>query len=387
MRTVATSLLAISLLASTSRAQEPPVPKPVKNRVYVGTYNAGGKSKGIYQFEFDANTGEAAEPSLAAEAKDPSFLAIHPSREYLYAVDEIGDFEGKPSGAVSAFEIGETAGKLTLLNQKPTKGAAPCHLTIDGSGQYVLAANYGGGSVACLPIQSHGKLGDAVAFQQHKGSSVDKARQESPHAHSVNLDIGNRFAFVADLGLDKVMIYRFDFTSGSLTPHDPAFAEVEPGSGPRHFAFHPAGKSAYVINEMKSTITVFSYDAEAGKLKAIQNVSTLPADFVGESYTADVQVHPSGKFLYGSNRGHDSIAVFAIDPASGRLASLGREKTGGKTPRNFGIDPSGTYLLAENQGSDTIVVFKIDPFSGKLEPTGKSIAVPSPVCVKFLPME
>ena len=203
----------------------------------------------------------------------------------------------------------------------------------------------------------------------------------------MNLDLGNRFAFVADLGLDKILIYRFDFTSGSLAPHDPAFAEVAPGSGPRHFAFHPAGKSAYVINEMKSTVTAFSYDPEAGRLTPLQMVSTLPANYVGESYTADVQVHPTGKFLYGSNRGHDSISVFAIDPGSGRLASLGQEKTGGKTPRNFGIDPSGSYLLAENQGSDTIVIFKIDPFSGKLEPTGKSIKVPSPVCVKFMPIE
>jgi 6-phosphogluconolactonase len=245
-------------------------------------------------------------------------------------------------------------------------------------------ANYGGGSVACLPIGEDGRLGDATAFIQHKGSSVNPQRQREPHAHSINLDAANRFAFVADLGLDKVLVYRFDPSAGTLEPNDPPAAVIASGSGPRHFAFHPSGRFAYVINELNSTVTAFAYDAERGTLQTLQTVTTLPEGFDGKSFPAEVQVHPSGKFLYGSNRGHDSIACFAIDAATGRLTPIGHEPTQGKNPRNFGIDPTGAYLLAANQDGDNVVAFRIDPATGKLSPTGQSIRVPMPVCVKFM---
>jgi 6-phosphogluconolactonase len=249
----------------------------------------------------------------------------------------------------------------------------------------LLVANYDGGSVAVLPIQTDGKLSPLSSFIQHHGTSVDKSRQEGPHAHSINLDAANHFAAVADLGLDKVLIYRFDAEDGKLAPNSPPSVSVKPGSGPRHFAFHPTGRYAYVINEMKSTVTAFSYDAKSGTLKELQTISTIPEQFKDETSTAEVQVHPSGKFLYGSNRGHDSIAVFKIDESTGMLTAVDRTPTQGKTPRNFGIDPSGNFLLAANQDSDTVVVFRIDTQTGKLTPTGQKLEAPRPVCVKFVP--
>ena len=255
---------------------------------------------------------------------------------------------------------------------------------VDKTGKDVLVANYDSGSVSVLPIQPDGKLGAATAFVQHQGSSADPQRQEGPHAHSINVDAANRFAFAADLGLDKVLVYRFDPAKGTLIANSPPSVSVKPGAGPRHFAFHPGGHYAFVINEMGSTVTAFSYDPAHGVLKELQTISTLPENFKGENSTAEVQVHPSGKFLYGSNRGHDSIAVFAIDPDKGTLSLVERQSTQGKTPRNFGIDPSGQYLLAANQDSGTVVVFRIDPQTGHLSPTGQVVEVPSPVCVKFL---
>ncbi|HEY8506629.1 MAG TPA: lactonase family protein, partial [Gemmataceae bacterium] len=334
-------------------------------RVYIGTYT-GGDSKGIYLLELDAATGKLTEKGLAGEAVNPSFLAIHPNRRFLYAVGEVNQLGGKRTGGVSAFAIDPGSGKLKLLNQQPSRGAGPCHIVTDHRGTNVLVANYGGGSVACLPVRDSGEVGEATAFVQHEGSSVNKRRQEGPHAHSINLDAAGRFAFVADLGLDKVLIYRFDPAKGTLTPNDPPSAQVEPGSGPRHFAFHPSGKFAYLINELTSTVTAFTYDAQSGALKPVQTISTLPEDFKGSNTTAEVQVHPSGKFVYGSNRGHDSIAMFAVDEKTGRLTFLGCEPTRGKTPRNFGIDPSGRILLAANQDSGNVVAFKIDAESGRL---------------------
>jgi 6-phosphogluconolactonase len=256
---------------------------------------------------------------------------------------------------------------------------------VDRTGTKVLVANYGSGSVACLPIQSDGSLGPASAFIQHKGKSIDRGRQQSPHAHSINLDQANRFAFAADLGLDKVLIYRFDAGNGTLVPSDPAFAAVAPGSGPRHFAFHPNGKFAYVISEMANTLTSFAYDAEKGALAEVQTVSTLPSSFKRTSYTAEVQVHPSGRFVYASNRGHDSIAIFIVDQANGTLSAVGFQPTDGKNPRNFAIDPTGHYLLAENQDTDSIVVFRIDQSSGGLNRVGKPVHIPRPVCIRMMP--
>jgi 6-phosphogluconolactonase len=251
----------------------------------------------------------------------------------------------------------------------------------------VLVANYGGGSVASLPIAADGRVGRAVSTIQHAGSSVNKQRQEGPHAHSINLDAANRFAFAADLGLDQVLVYKFDTATGKLAGNNPAAANVTPGAGPRHFAFHPGGKFAYVINEIANTVTAFGYDASRGVLTPVQEISTLPKDFQGTSYTAEVVVHPTGKFVYGSNRGHDSIAIFSVDPQSGKLTAAGHQPTEGKTPRNFAIDPTGTWLFAENQDSGTIAVFRIDPQTGGLKPTGQKLSVPTPVCVRMTPLE
>lgn len=354
-------------------------------RVYIGTYT-GAKSQGIYLSQLDPATGALSDAELAAEVKNPSFLAIHPSRKFVYAVSEVSDAGGKPTGGVSAFAVDPKTGKLKLLNQQSSQGAGPCHLVVDQTGKNVLVANYGGGSCAALPIGDDGKLGETTAAIQHKGKSVDPGRQEAPHAHSINLDPANRFAFVADLGLDQVLIYRFDAAKGTLTANDPPAAAVAPGSGPRHFAMHPTGKFAYVINEMANTVTAFTYDGKLGRLQEIQNITTLPTGYKETSHTAEVVVHPSGKFLYGSNRGHDSLAIFSIDPATGKLTAVGHQSTGGKTPRNFAIDPSGTWLLAENQGSGTIVVLQIDQKTGELKPTGHALEVESPVCVRMLPV-
>jgi len=354
--------------------------------VYIGTYT-GPKSQGIYACRLDRASGAMTSLGVAAETVNPSFLAIHPNHRFLFTVSEVDSFGGKKVGAVSAFAIHPETGKLTLLNQQSSGGDGPCYLVVDKTGRDILVANYNGGSVEVLPIQPDGRLGEATALIQHKGSSVDRQRQEGPHAHSINVDAADRFAFAADLGLDKVLVYRFDPAKGTLSPNDPPSVSVKAGAGPRHFAFHPEGRYAYVINEMQSTVTAFSYDAGHGVLKELQTVSTLPSDFKDENSTAEVQVHPSGKFLYGSNRGHDSIVVFAIDPQRGTLRFVERQSTQGKTPRNFGIDPKGEYLLAANQDSDSVVVFRIDPKTGRLTPTGHSVKVPSPVCVKFLPLK
>jgi len=374
-----TLLGTVSMFALRSAAAED---APTQYRVYFGTYT-DGDSQGIYQSEFDLASGELSDPELAAEVVNPSFLAIHPSRKFLYAVSEISLLDGQTTGGVSAFAIDRSGGTLKLLNQQSSQGAGPCHLVVDATGGAVLVANYGGGSVASLPLAADGRLGAAASAIQHEGHSVDPGRQQEPHAHSINIDPENRFAVAADLGLDKVLVYRLDAKQATLAPHDPPSASVAGGSGPRHFAFHPGGKFAYVINEMANTVTAFSYDA--GKLTEVQTIGTLPEGDEEASYTAEVQVHPSGKFLYGSNRGHDSIAIFAIDQETGTLTAAGHQPTGGKTPRNFGIDPTGAYLLAANQASDNVVVFRIDGETGGLTPTGREIRVVSPVCVKFLP--
>ena len=353
--------------------------------VYIGTYTRG-KSEGIYVYRMEKSTGAMEFASVTGGVENPSFLAIHPQRSYLYAVSEVGNLAGKPSGAVSAFSIDSKTGGLIYLNHQPSKGAGPCHLSVDQTGQFVLVANYGSGSVAVLPIQSDGRLGEATDFVQHQGSSIDPRRQRGPHAHSIMLDKANRCVFVPDLGLDKIMIYRLDLTQGKLEPNDEPWAKVKAGTGPRHFAFHPSGRYAYVINELDSTLTAFNYDGERGRLREIQTVSTLPDGFSDTSHCADVHISPSGKFIYGSNRGHDSIVIFEIDEATGRLTYAGHEPTQGKTPRNFAIDPTGTFLLAANQSTDNIVTFRIDQQTGKLTATGHTVEVPTPVCLKMICM-
>lgn len=360
--------------------------EPAQYRVYIGTYTGDG-SKGIYQSVLDLKTGKLSPAELSAETTSPSFLAIHPSQKFLYAVGEVSDFQGKKAGGVSAFAIDPAGGKLKLLNGQSSGGPGPCHLVVDQAGRCVLVANYGGGSAGVLPIKADGSLGEMSSFVQHQGTSVDKARQEAPHAHSINLDPANKFAFVADLGLDKVLVYRFDSAAGKIEPNQPPSAAVDPGAGPRHFAFHPSGKYAYVINEMLCTVTGFAYDAAKGVLTPIQTITTLPNGFDGKDYsTAEVQVHPSGKFLYGSNRGHHSIAAFAIDQATGQLKPVGHARENIKTPRNFGIDPTGRFVIVANQDSKSLVVFSVDQSTGALKSTGNQTTVANPVCVKFLPL-
>jgi 6-phosphogluconolactonase len=352
-------------------------------RVYVGTYTSRG-GKGIYLFDLDLATGKPGRVSLAGEATNPSFLAIHPNGRFLYSVTEVDSAEGRDTGAVGAFAIDARTGTLAALNQESSGGRGPCHLSVDGAGKCVLVANYGGGSVAALPIRPDGRVAPASTVVRHEGKSVDPGRQDKPYAHSINLDPSGRFAFAADLGADKIFVYRFDAERGTLAANDPPAASVAPGAGPRHFAFHPNGRAAYVINEMGNTVTAFRYDPEKGALAETQTLSTLPAGFTGKTWTAEVVVHPSGKFLYGSNRGHDSIAIFAIDGA-GKLTVVGHEPTQGKTPRNFAVDPSGTFLLAANQDSNSVVVFRIDPQSGRLAPTGHQVEAPMPVCIRMMP--
>jgi 6-phosphogluconolactonase len=382
IRMLALACLPIAFLLLAPSAARPDAPE--KMWVFIGTYT-GGRSKGIYRFELDLASGKLTPRGLAAEANNPSFLAIHPSQRYLYAVSEVAEVGGKKTGAVSAFALDPKTAELTALNQQPSGGAGPCHLIVDREGKHVLVANYSGGSVSVLPIQADGRLGEATAFVQHEGSGANKDRQEGPHAHSINLDAANRFAAVADLGLDKVLVYKYDAAKGALTPNDPPAYVGAPGSGPRHFAFHPNGRNAYVINELASTITALSYDAEHGVLKGLQTLSTLPKEVKGNS-TAEVQVHPSGKFVYGSNRGHNSIAIFSVDPKTGELKAVGHQTENIKTPRNFGIDPTGTFLVVANQDSGSLVVFRIDQTTGELSPVGGPVEVGTPVCVKMIPM-
>lgn len=353
--------------------------------VYFGTYTNNEKSKGIYVSRLNLSTGQLTEPRLAAETTSPSFLAIHPDGRHLYAANEVRTFQDQQTGAVSAFAIDTPSGTLKPLNQQSSGGSGPAHLIVDKSGRVVLVANYGGGSAAALPLEADGRLKPPASVVQYTGSSVNPKRQSKPYAHSINVDPANRFAYVADLGTDKIHVHALDPAVGTLAPESAA-ASVAPGSGPRHFAFHPTEPYAYVINEMLLTVTAFRHDRSSGGLTEVQTITTLPpGQATQDGYsTAEVQVHPSGRFLYGSNRGHDSITVFAIDPSSGHLTFVENEPTQGSFPRGFGIDPTGQYLLAGNQRSDTVVVFRIDQKTGHLSPTGQTLSIGAPVCVKFV---
>jgi 6-phosphogluconolactonase len=351
--------------------------------MYVGTYTGGG-SKGIYAYRFRPSSGLATPIGLAAESPNPSYLAVHPNNRFLYAVNEVSNYDGK-NGAVSAFSINAGTGRLTLLNKVSSRGSDPCYVTVDDTGSWLMAANYSSGNVSVFQIEDDGRLGALSAMVQHSGSGQDPRRQQSPHAHSVDLSPDGRFLLVSDLGLDKIMIYRFDDVKGTLTPNNPPFAKLTPGSGPRHLAFHPNGRLVYVIDELNSTVTEFAYDPDQGSLKERETISTLPQDFSGSNTAAEIRVHPDGTFLYGSNRGHDSIAVFAIRGDKGIVEPVEYVSTQGKTPRTFAIDPTGKFLFAANQNSGNIVVFRIDRGTGKLTATGSVLKVPSPVCVLFVP--
>jgi 6-phosphogluconolactonase len=355
--------------------------------VFVGTYTKKTDSKGIYAYRFDPGTGKLTPLGVAAESEDPSFIAVHPSAKYLYAVNEIDHFGGQKSGAVSAFSIDRKTGKLALLNRVATRGAGPCHLSLDKSGKYVLVANYDGGSVATFPIHDGGSLGETAGFVQHHGSSVNKERQEAPHAHWIGVSPDNRFAIEANLGLDELPVYRLNARNGDVSPIEP-FVKLNPGAGPRHIAFHPNGKFAYVLAEMEDSVTTFAYKASNASLSPLQTVSalsTLRKDYKGPKEAAEIAVHPNGKFLYASNRGGiDTISAFSLDPVKGTLNLKNEYPTMGKTPRNFAIDPTGKFLLAANQASNNIVTFRIDATTGALTPTGDVAEAPAPVCITFV---
>lgn len=375
--------LAFLLVALLSSPAAPAAgPSHEKYLVYVGTYTDHG-SKGIYAYSFDTATGKLASLGLAAETTEPSFLAANSSGRFLYAVNETDTFNGQSTGAVSAFAIQTETGKLSLLNQDSSRGAAPAHITLDRMGRYALVSNYNAGSVAVFALLKDGRLGEVTSFVQHKGSSLNPERQKGPHAHAIALSPDNRFAIVADLGLDQLLVYAFDAAKGTLGAN-PQIVKAAPGVGPRHLAFSSDGRLLYVINELQSSIAAYSYDATSGALHELQIISTLPKRFSGENTAAEIEIHPSGKFLFASNRGDDGIAVFAIDSRTGRLTNVERVPTSGKTPRNFTIDPSGSWLLVANQDSDNIVVFRIDQKTGRLKATGDVLQVSSPTCLKFV---
>lgn len=349
--------------------------------VYVGTYT-GLESKGIYALRFNPQKGTLQQIGLVGEVESPSFLAVDHGQRYLYAVSEI-DRKGV-NGYITGYSINKTTGELTLINKVSTKGTIACHLALDETDKMLLVANYGSGSVASFQVEPGGVLSNVISFSQHSGSSVNQNRQRGPHAHAVVISADNRFVFVPELGLDEIMSYRIDPEKGTFTPNDPPYVKVDPGLGPRHFVFHPNNKFAYSVNEMGSSVTAFSYDAGRGELHVLQTISTLPDGFKKENNSAEIAIDKSGRFLYASNRGHDSIAVFAINSDNGSLTKIQTISTGGKTPRNFVLDPTGKYLLAANQDSDTIIVFRVDQGSGKLEKTKERIKLGSPVCLQFV---
>lgn len=349
---------------------------------YFGCYTRK-TSKGIHVSKFDPATGQLTEAELAAEVGNPSFVAIHPTNKYLYAVTEAGQ-----EGAVTSFSIDRASGKLTKINQASSKGGGPCHLNVDRTGRSLVVANYNSGSTACLPVHPDGSLGESTSFVQHKGTVALPKRQGGPHAHSANISSNNKFLIVADLGLDQMLVYKLDPAKATITPNDPPFAKLAPGLGPRHFVFHPKNKFGYAINEIACSVTGFKWDGNKGTLTEIETVSTLPTGVsrIDKFSTAEVRVHPSGKFLYGSNRGHNTIVVYTIDQGTGKLTHVDNTSTEGEIPRNFNIDPTGKWLLAANQNSDSVVVFSIDPASGRLKPTGQKLKVDTPVCIRFVPV-
>jgi 6-phosphogluconolactonase len=352
-------------------------------RVYAGTYTGESASRGIYTFSLDRSSGAMRGGGLAADTASPSFLALAPDGRALYAVNELTEFGGKPTGAVSAFARDPASGALTPLGQQPSRGGAPCYVTIDRAARYVLVANYVGGSVALLPIAPNRGVGEATAVIQHVGSGPNKERQAGPHAHCIILDAPNRFAIAADLGTDSLLIYRVDDRRGLLTPAEPASFTLRPGAGPRHLAFAPGYRTLYVLNELDSTLVALAYDLDRGRLTERQTLSTRPASATGDNFPADVHVHPSGHTVYASNRGDDTIAVFSIARDTGRLALTQTISTSGHWPRNFALDPSGQHLLVANQRSDSVVGFRIDADTGRLSPTGARIELPTPVCLVF----
>jgi 6-phosphogluconolactonase len=356
-----------------------------KYLVYIGTYTGHG-SEGIYAYRFNPSTGDLKPIGLVAETDNPSFLTIDSAGRFLYAVNELDSFHNRPTGAVSVFAINRESGKLKLIQQISSLGAAPAYLSLDKSGRYLMVANYNGGNVAVFQVERDGKLGPHSAFIQNTGSSVNPDRQAGPHAHFIQVTNDNRFVMVADLGIDKVLVYQFDTKTGSLTPADSGFAKLTPGSGPRHIAFAPYGKLLYVLNELTSTITGFLFDSVTGMMQAKQTISALPKTFSGKNTAAEIVTDSKGRFLYVSNRGDNSIGLFSVNSLDGSLTPVEWISSGGKTPRHFEIDPTGQWLFAANQDSGNIVLFRIDQVNGRLIQTYLASGVSSPVCIRFMSM-
>jgi 6-phosphogluconolactonase len=384
------AILVVAGACAVSDEGESPKPRgttaPDSIRVLVGTYT-GGESRGIYRLEIDAESGGLLTgPSLAGASENPSFLAFHPSGKWLYAVNEVANFRGGATGAVSAFAVDPVSGDLTLLGQQSSQGADPCHLIVDGAGRHLLVANYTSGSVALCPLAADGRIEPATSVRQYAGSGPNRTRQEGPHAHAVLMDGARRFVLCADLGTDRIHVERFDAGAGRLAPNEPDGVSLEPGSGPRHLAWHPNGRVLYAINELRSTVSAFLWDETRGVLTWFQTAAALPEGFSGTNTAAEIVVSPDGRFVYASNRGHDSLAVFAAD-ATGGLAPAGWVESGGRTPRSFAIDRSGRWLIVANQDSDSVVVFSLDPETGFPRAVGTPIAVPEPVAVVFFPSQ
>ena len=362
------------------------MPSPAADMfVYFGSH-AEGPGRGFSLAHFDTATGVLTKPEFLLEAAAPAFFVIHPDGRHLYASNSIMTFRGQPGAAVSAYAIDPATARLTLLNQQPSGGGDASYVSLDATGRYLFVANYQGGNFAAFALQPDGSIGERTAFFQHTGSSVNPERQKHAYAHSIKVDPSNRFVLVADLGLDELFVYRFNARDGSMQPNDPPFVKVAPGSGARHFTFHPNGRFVYLVNEMGSTVIAFAWDSARGTLTEIQTISTLPDGFKGVSNCAEIEVHPSGKFLYATNRGHDSLAVFAIDASSGRLTLVERVPTQGKTPRNFAFDPTARWLLVTNHDSNNAVVFRIDENTGHLTQNGPPVPILYPFCERFLPV-
>lgn len=350
---------------------------------YLGTY-ANPKTQGIHLYSLDEASGKVEHRALAAATRCSAFLAIHPSGRFVYAVDEGSSFDGRPTGSVLAFAVDPATAALTLLNQQSSEGQWPLHVSLDAAGRYALAANYRNGVVCLLPIGADGQLAPATSVLQHEGRGAHPSRQDAPHPHSAYFDPTGQFVLAADLGIDKLMLYRLDAASGQLQPHDPCCVQTAPGSGPRHMTFHPTLPVAYLLNELDGTLVAMTYDAARGSLKTLQTIKTLPEGFSEYNLTAEIVVHPSGRFVYATNRGHDSLVIYAVDGQTGALTLIGHESTRGKHPRNFTIDPSGRWLIVANKDSDSLAVFRVDQATGKLQVVDE-FANPAPACIRFLP--
>jgi 6-phosphogluconolactonase len=356
------------------------------NIVFFGTHSVGPQ-KGISVAHFNSETGVLTKPELVECAPAPAYFIIHPNGKYLYVCNSNDFARGYTGQTISSYYIDPKNGNITLLNQQSSGGADPSYICMDTSEKFVLVANYKGGSVAVIAIKRNGSLGRITSNIKHAGRSVDSLRQTQPYAHSINLDPANRFALVADLGLDKLFVYRFNSKKGTLEPNEPPFVKVPPGSGPRHLAFHPNGKFVYLINEMASSIITYAWDCAAGKLTELQISTTLPPDYKGINACAEIEVYPNGRFLYASNRGHESLAVFSIDDMTGKISLLENIPTQGKSPRNFSFDPTGKWLIVTNHGSDNAMVFKVDDSSGHLTPSGEPVPIVYPFCIRFLQVQ